>query len=245
MTAATTPSSFWYKGDLQIARYSGDTLGAYSKVLNGLKLTIKADGDPKRITSNNIADFGQTKKLSYMPKPTEVDIEISDPVRTIFAAALLGTDTSFTQSASTGSTANLTLVLDMWVPIGKYNVSSVAISGKVLDTDFRVLPKLGLIMALNSGCAGAQTVTYSAGAVAGDKIAVGTSNVIDFAVLMLVENNSDSLQGILEIPKVSVTPAKAFELLGAKDYQSAAFKGEIISLPGKEPATFIQNVLWS
>jgi hypothetical protein len=245
MSQANTPQSFWYKGDLQIARYSGATLGGYSDVLNGLKVTIKADGDPKRITSNKIADFGQTQKLSFMPKPTEVEIEVSDPVRHIFAAALLGTDSAFSQSAAASQSVTVTLIEGQWVKLGKYNVENVAITSKVLGTDFDVLPKLGMIKALNSGTAGSQTVTFDAGAVAGDKIAIGTRNVIDFAVLMLVENNADGLQGILEIPKISVTPAKAFELLGAKDYQSAAFKGEIISLTGQDPATFYPNLTFS
>jgi hypothetical protein len=243
--ADETIQQMWFKGDLLVARWTGNTLGGFSGPLNGMKVSLKPDGDPKRIQSNMLADFGQSKKLSYMPKPTEAELELSDITRPVLAAALLGTDSAYSQDAETTQSATVTLIEGQYVKLPHINVSNVAISGKVEGTDYVVLEKLGMVKALDSATAGSKSVTYDAGAVAGDKIIGGTNNVVDFSIEMLVENNSDGKQGILRIPKISVTPAKAMELLGAKDYQTLAFKGEVISLPGQELFTFMPNLAFS
>lgn len=240
-------SPVWFSGDLQIARYTGSVMGGYSDIINGIKLTIKVDGDAKRIPSNLTDSFGQTHFLDYMPKPTEIDFELSKMTRRLLADQLLGTHSAFTQSSGTSQTASPTLIQDEWVPIapGVINVSSVAITGKTAGTDFDVLPKQGLIKALNSGTAGAQTVTYNKGAVTGGKIIAGTEKAISFGILMWAENTSTGEQGLLKVPKVTVLPSKAMEFLGAKDYTTAPFKGDVIALPGQSLFEFYAGLALS
>ncbi|SMF96131.1 hypothetical protein SAMN02949497_3515 [Methylomagnum ishizawai] len=243
-------TGLWYKGNLQIAiigaGYAGDmTTLAFADALNGTKLTIKPDGDKKVRPSTQIEDFGEAKEVRYLKKPTEVEFGFDAVTGDLLAAALLGTYSAYSQGSSTAQTATRTLVLDKWVSLGALNVANVAITGKTLGTDFVVNARLGLVKALNSGTAGSKSITFDVGAVAGDKIVAGTESVIDYALLMEVENSSDGLPGLLEIPKVSVIPGQVFQFLGAKDFQDVNFKGDVIKLPDRDLFTFKPNLVFS
>lgn len=243
-------TGLWYKGNLQFALigagYAGDmTTLAFSDPLNGTKLTIKPDGDKKVRSSTQVEDFGEAKEVRYMKKPTEIEFGFDEVPSDLLAAALLGSHMTYTQDAGTSQTATRTLVLNKWVSLGALNVSNVAITSKVLGTDFVVNNRLGLVKALNSGAAGSKSITFDVGAVAGDKIIAGTELVIDYALLMEVENSSDGLPGLLEIPKVSVIPGQVFQFLGAKDFQDVNFKGDVIKLPSRDLFTFKPNLVFS
>lgn len=243
-------TGLWYKGNLQVAiigaGYAGNmTTLAFSDVLNGTKLTIKPDGDKKVRSSTQVEDFGEAKEVRYMKKPTEIEFGFDEATGEILAAALLGTHSAYSQDAAASQTATLTLVQDKWVSLGALNVSNVAITGKTLGTDFLVNARLGLVKALTVGTAGSKSITFDVGAVAGDKIVAGTETVIDYALLMEVENSSDGLPGILEIPKVSVIPGQVFTFLGAKDFQDVNFKGDVIKMPNKDLFTFKPNLVFS
>jgi hypothetical protein len=238
-------TGLWYKGNLQIALYVAGVLGAWSDVMNGTKVTVKPDGDKKTRASNQIADYGQAKEVRYIPKPTEAEIEFDEANLELLTAALLGTSSAFSQDAGTAQSATVTLVQGKWVSLGKLNVSNVAITGKTLGTDFLVNARLGQVKALTVGTAGSQTVNFDVGAVAGDKIVAGTQSAIDINLLMEVENNSDGSSGLLEIPKISVLPSAVFTFLGAKDFQTLSFKGDIIKLDGQDLFTFKPNLVFS
>lgn len=248
---STTPNSgYWWIGDLRIAvvgrTFQGDLDSlAWSDPLNGTTLTAKHDGDKKMRQSTQAGDFGQAKEIQYMPKPTELEVGVDAANIDLLAASILGTASAFTQGAVPSGSATKTLVLDRWVSLGVLNLSGVTITGKTEGTDFVVDPVLGLVKALTSGTAGQQTIAYTAGAVAGDKIQAGTETMIFLALMMKVVNNSDGLPGLLTIPKVAVMPSAAQQFIGAKDFQDTKFKGDIIKLPNLDLYTFIPNLVFS
>lgn len=239
MSGVTLGSGLWFKGDLYVAMYAGSVLGAFDGPINGTKLDIKASGEVKRRISSGIADFGQSKETLYMPQPTTVEFETDEVSLKLLAGMLLGSASTLTQTNSSDQTATVVLVKNQWVDTGVMNIGGVAIATLTEGTDFVVQRELGLIKALTDGAAGSKSVTYDRGAIAGDKIIGGTSNVIQFAVKVLVQNNSDGQSGILDIPKISVNPGAAMQFLGATDFQKMPFSGEINKLSGQNLFTFI------
>lgn len=242
-------TGIWFKGNLQVAILAPGTTTvnfnnlALSDALNGTKVTVKPDGDKKTRISNMIEDFGQTREIRYQPKPTEIEFAFDEPTKELIAAALLGTSSTFSQSAVASGTVTRTLVLGKWTTLDAINLDTVTISGKTEGVDFAVNRTLGQIKPLKSEMAVEQTITRTAKEVSGDKIIGATESVIDMALLMHVQNNSDGRSGILQIPKVSVIPSKVFEFLGAKDFQEVAFKGDIVSI-GPELYTFKPNLVF-
>lgn len=239
-------NGIWYKGKVQLALYdSSGALGGYSDPINGVKLSIKPDGDKKTRIDMGIENFGQAAEVKYIPKPTTLDFEVDEYTRDLLAAALLGTVSAYSQDAATAQTATVTLVLNQWVKLGKLHVSNVVIDTKVEGVDYAVNGHLGLVKALKSDMAGSHTVTFDTGTVTGDKILGATVSVVEFAVLMEVENNSDGLRGILDVPKVSTLPSAVFDFMGAKDFQSLKFGGDLVLMAGQPAFTFQPNLVFA
>lgn len=239
MSGVTTGSGMWFKGDAYVAIYSGSTLGAYDGPVNVTNLTIQTSGEIKRRISSGISDFGQAKETLYMPQPTTAEFESDEMSLKLLAGMLLGSSSTLTQTNSSDQSATVVLVKDQWVDMGVMNVGGVTISGLTEGTDFVVQRELGLIKALTVGGAGSKSVTYDRGAIAGDKIIGGTANVIQFALKVKVENNSDGQTGLLIVPKISVNPAGPMQFLGATDFQKMSFSGEVNKLTGQDLFTFI------
>ncbi len=221
--------AWWPFGDVQIARWNAGVLGGFSDPVNCKNIDIKPASDKKQQTSYKKATMGFAIRTSFLPKPPEFSVEFDEGDRDLFAAALLGTASTFAQMSATAQSATVALVLDKWVPIvkGIYNISAVSIPSLVLGTDFEFKANLGLIKAKTAGAAGSKTVTYSKGAIAGDVIAGGTLRSIDLSFLMDVTNNSDGQNGILVIPKVTVSASDAFKFVSG-DFQSYKFAGDIV-----------------
>lgn len=110
---------------------------------------------------------------------------------------------------------------------------------------YEVNAELGLVKSLTVGASGSKTLTIDVGGVTGDKIIGATESVVQFKVRMIVENNNDGQSGELIIPKVSVTPSSAMSLVGAQEFQTIPFKGEVISLSGQDLFTFKPNLTFA
>lgn len=237
-------SGLWFSGDIRIARYSNGVLGGFSDPINASKLEITHSGDKVQRISNGRDDQGEAIETRYMKKPTEFSIGFDEGHRELLAMAVLGTASAYSQSAAEAQSATVTLVLDQWVSLGKYNVSNVTITDKVLGTDFDLHGRLGLIKALKEDMVGSQTVNFDVGAIAGDKIVAGTDRIIDLSILMDVMNNADGQPGILTIPKVSVLPSTALALI-SQEYSTLEFSGDVIKMPGQDLYTFLPNLAFS
>lgn len=238
MSGVTPGTGIFYSGNVFLARYVNNVLGNYIGPINTSMLSLKADGDAKRRKSSQIGKLGQNQELKYMPKPTAVEFTCDEQSRDLIAGALLGTASTYSQANASDQTVTKTLVLGEWVELGVMNIGSVAIPSCTVGVDFEVLQNLGMVKALTSNAAGSKTITFDRGAIAGDKIAVATQNVVEYAIKAEVQNISDGQHGVLIVPKASMTPGAAMTFVGATDFQDLKFSGEIVVLPNQDPATF-------
>jgi hypothetical protein len=239
-----------YTASLQLAVYADDlTLGVYSDPIEAVNFQLKFDTDIKRITGNQPDNWGQTLARTPMPKPTGVEFELSSMTRLAFAAALMGQDVTFSQSAAPSQTATVVLSRAGWTKIGDdedaKNFKNVTITGKVEGVDFAVLPKSGMIKALNDATAGSQTVGYDLGATAGFTVDASTKLLYDFAVVGSLKNQAPGGGwGDVRIPKISVSASDVFKLIQT-DHMTVKFTGELIKLPNDVLARVASELVYS
>lgn len=229
----------WYHGRPQIALYSGGVLGGFSDPLNATTLNFTHSGDAKPIISSAVDSLGQVlDPIAYLPKPTEIEIELTHADRTLWAAHLMGTGAAYSRSSATATSVTATLILNEWVQLYDTNgepirhISNVTITGKTLGTDFSVLETMGMVKALTVGTAGSQTIEVDLSALSGDVVTAGTSDSLSFSVQMEVANHTDGAGGFLWVPKVTVIPSEAAKLIGM-DKSTLKFKGYVVKLDNK------------
>lgn len=121
-------------------------------------------------------DAGQSLNSVSKTGPYTLNGETDDAGQEILRLQLLGTTSAVTQSANSETGEAVTLVENKWVPLSRQNLVSgtATIATKTEGTDFQLDYQAGLIMALNAGCAGAQTVAYDYADIAAKKTTAGT-----------------------------------------------------------------------
>ncbi|MFZ2452583.1 MAG: hypothetical protein WAW36_18910 [Methylovulum miyakonense] len=235
-----------YSGDIFLRRYNAD--GTLPETLigpiEGTKLSIKTDADIKYRKSKQRGTHGQVKGSTSVNKPTQFGIGVNAADPEMLALLFMGTASVLSIASGTVSAESHALPHGTWVKLSHRNVSSVAITGKVLGTDFEVNSRLGLIRSLATGTIvdGASTsIAYSHGAITGKRIAGGDVSKIEVELTfdgLNLEDNSDCY-GL--VPKLVLMPKTDINLL-ADDFVTAEFDGTAIKLYGQAEHTFDTDV---
>lgn len=226
--ATETPLPIRYSGDLKIGHWNTLTeFGGYDEPINVQEFTIESQTDAIVVPNMGTENFGQVKHVFYQSKPSKITFQVDEFSMRLLADLIRGLYLAFSQSAQTAIAVTKTLIQDKWVDLGEMNVGNVAITGKVLGTDFQVDPFLGQIMALNTATAGSQSITYDRGAVTGSKIEAGSSQPIILAAKGRVKNHNSGETGIIEVPRFAIDPKTGLMIVNTKN-QEGKFDGMVL-----------------
>lgn len=209
-------SGFLGSGNVLFNPLIGGVYKGFIDLGNCTEFALSEKGDQKTRESRRRGTAGQALSTVTRKKPSEFSItwdEQGNPEN--MALSTHGSLADLSQSALTTQTTTVVLVLNKWVEIapGVRNVTNVAITGKVLGTDFDVNARLGLIRALTSGTAGSQTVDYDRGARTGQVITGSVQPVIRGHFLLDGINDDGEEPIIVDVWDAVVQSASALDPL--------------------------------
>lgn len=156
------------------------------KVGNVYPLNILVSTETAVQTSALKESHGQSLHAAASISGVEGDATFREYDAQVLAWALAGEAAQMTETGGTESDKSITLISGEWVELGNRMVSSVVITGSVIDVDFEVNETLGLIRMIPDGnlTAGANSVSYSYAAQTDYQIKIGTQAQNRFYTLL-------------------------------------------------------------
>jgi hypothetical protein len=234
-----------YEGNIHAQRYVSGVLQA--KAIGPFEvtgLTIKAGNEPKERKSNLVGQSGKVRGTFARTMPTELKISANAANSDLYALFLLGSTAAYSVAGGSATGESVaSMEHDKWYKLAHDNVSAVAITDKVLGTDFEVDGKLGLIRNLSTGSIAnnaTDSVNYTYSAIAGTTIQVGTQSKVDVKLLGRLTNSETGNYSILEVPKVTLSPSKELALIG-NDYSEFELTGNCILLDGQAADLYLRD----
>lgn len=193
----------------------------------GAEITIDVETLPhyESKTSNRVLDAEVT-----IEKNATVTVTIDEPKAENIAMFLLGTKSDASQTAGTGTTADVTVTeLGLWYKIGKVDVSNVVVENAAQDTtytlgtDYQIDASAGLVKALSGGGISAGDlikVTHDHAARTQEKVAALTKNVIEKYVFFYGDSQAGVKQNI--VGKASIVPNGSLSVINDGEWQTLA-----------------------
>lgn len=232
-------------GDLYIARYNA-TLGAFEDFdgpFEATKFEVKPNSDLKEMSSRGRATYGQVIESVPLPKPSDFSVTLAEVNKDSLALALFGTAATLNQGSGTITDEAITAKLGKWVQLSKENFATAGFVVEnaagtvtyVLDTDYEVNYRLGMIRALTGGAiADAASINVSAtyNAISGTSISGSTQNQLRAKFKLDGVNFADQLPVIVNVWEAILTPDSAFDFL-QNDFAEIALKGRLKTPAGK------------
>lgn len=224
-------------GDTMLAFWSGSTPGPYTDPINCSELVLSQPAaDTKTRQSYGKSNYGTVLGSVSLPKAEELSLKYDEASANLFALALRGTATTFTQSSATSQAFTITAKLGYWVklPFWPITAASVVIAGKTEGTDFSINYDAGLIKALVGGSiadAASVSGTATKSAASGNKIAGGIVSSVTCSILLDGVNKDTGNRCRLEVDKATLA-AEGDRNLIAAEYLSTLLKGSIIQITG-------------
>jgi hypothetical protein len=234
-----------YEGNIHARTYINNVL--QKKAVGPFEITgftAKASNEVKERKSNLVGQSGKVRGTFARITPTELKITANAANSDLYALFLLGSTAAYTVAGGSISAESVTFTeLDKWYALDNKNVSAVVITGKVEGTDFEIDAQLGYIRALSTGsytAGSTASVNYTAGAISGTTIQVGTQAKVDVMLDGRLTNAETGSQAILHVPKVTLSPTKELSLIG-NDYQDFELTGKCILLNGEVADFYLRD----
>jgi hypothetical protein len=229
-------SAFAFKGAgkvlMDIFTAAGESTGLQLKG-NCKEISIKGDSDTEEITSNDWEDYGTVLASDTIPKPHTVTFVFNQLDAELFAAGFSGVSTTLTQTSGTITDQDVVMRLDRFVEIGKRMISAPVLkhtSGTpsyVLDTDYEINPKLGLIQAKTGGAITdlqSCKLSCSHAAINGSKITGATRANVMARIMIDGQERSTGKGFIFDGKKVRLASTTEVALIGDK-FVEVSFSG--------------------
>lgn len=234
-------------GDIYINRIVGGVKQGMQGPFYANKFEIKPNVDKKEQTSKGRNDYGQVLESVPLQKPADFTLELSEVNKEALALAMLGTASALTQASGTLTDFAVTTDQDVWVPIGKENLTG-AITVKntagsttyVEGEDYLLNKQLGWIKALSTGDITADEsvkLTGAYGTISGTKISGATNTDVRAEIVFDGVNQADGLPCIVRVWEAVIAADSAFDFL-ADDFNTVNLPGTLKTPTGKgEPFT--------
>ncbi len=216
-TGLASDRGFIGSGDLMVLDLENPA-GGFRPIGNATLFQLTPKVEQLERKSFQRATRGQTLDTFKRMDGVDLRIEVDTFGRENLALALAGTAQGFTQAAREDGSAELTLRHGLWVELGAYNVSDVAIVGHSEGEDFLVKPEAGMVMALAGGAIAdnsSVTVTFKAAAVEDGAYSIDGGARPDI-LLQLRLDGRDDVTGrsvITDVWRVRVSPTEAFSFI--------------------------------
>lgn len=247
---STASKAFLGSGKVFLDRLTG--AGASTGLLDPAELgvlEIAETTELKKMTSKGHATYGQVAAAVSVKQPATLKISLKEVDADIMALALLGTVTTYTQTAGTVAAAAeaVTLIPGRWVQLAKKNITPhVASTSEIVVatgaqtpvsiplTDVEINHRLGLIKYIGTvlTVATACTIGYKYGNISGRQIAGSTQPQVKFKVLFDGKNmvTGDMVQ--VEIDEATCTPASPIDFM-SEDFAELILEGEMRTVTGQ------------
>ena len=237
-------------GDVRLGFF--DEFGAFQgyarDAINVTELTpTPGEGEERNRVSRMRDTFGQSLDSTTIPEPWTLTLTTDSIGREVLRALFLGNDLELDVASGSATDEAVTARLGKWVPLANQNLSatpeptatdSSGTPSYVLDTDFLIDRRNGMIMALESGniTEGDEIlVSYSFGARQGFRINGAVSESLEVALLLdgrsLRKGDSGKVIRWLA-PQVSLRPAGGNDLK-SDEWLSPQFNGTLVTPPGE------------
>lgn len=234
-----------YEGKLFARKWVNGVLSAES--IGPFEVTgfsITTTNDPKYRYSNITGQSGKARGGFARTKPTEFELKANALNADIAALFLLASASTVTVTSGSVTGESVTFTkLDTWYKLANRNVTSPAITGKTLGTDFEVDLAAGLIRALSTGtitAASTQSVNYSKGGISSSRASIGALSKSDIELFGELVNSETGSRAYVRAPQATVAPTGAINLIG-NDYQEMTLKGTCIQRTGETADLYLDD----
>lgn len=231
-------------GNVRIAYVDADGVptGGFIGVVNPVKLSINVpDPDAKTRQSKMNDSYGQALDQIFQPKPTEIEFSTDDVGdQEVLGWAVNGTPASFSQASATVTPTAYTAHKGQWVRLPHRGISAVTVTDNagtttyVAGTDYLVDAAAGMIKVTEAGAiadASLPKINYTAAALTGKKVSVGTRSSLQVCIEGDMRNLATGRMIHVVVPKAKLSPSGGLDLLGS-DFLVAALKGTALSIAG-------------
>jgi len=240
--------SFIGAGDVYIDRLTAAGVKQGSVKIGIGKLEIKPNVELKEQTSKGRDSYGQVLAAVAINKPAELTINLTQVDRKALAIALLGDDVAHAVAGAAITDEAVVARHDKGVFLANRILSLVTVTDDtevttyVLDTDYTLDTRLGMITALSTGAitdGQDLIVNYTYGVEAGYKIKGATQPLVKMAVFLDGKNMVDGAACYVTIHEATVSPESAVDFLG-DDFAEIQLKGSMATPSGlTEPFTVV------
>lgn len=237
------------EGDVYLREWVGGVLSNnVMGPLSGTLLGIKTDSETKQNISKGRGTYGKSVDEVIIPKPTAVSLGFNRSSSKLLAIAFQGSVADNTVSGGTITAESITFVHDEWVAVSQSNLSSVVITGKVIDVDYLVHPRLNMLKALSTGSiTDGEVTTFDAvfGAINSKQIKGGTRAKITFELIMDGKNRVGAKDFKIRIPEITLINDADTDQL-SDDFLELKFAGEMVKREDEDAEFFHEgDVLFS
>ena len=245
------PDSFLGSGDLYIDRLTeAGVATGLEKVGNADKFEIKAEAEVIEQTSKGRDTYGQVLASAALAQPSTLAITLNQLDRKALAMAFLGEDADIDITGSSVTDEAITAKLDKWVEAAYRDISAVVlthISGSptyVLDTDYIVHPRLGMIQALSTGAITEDQsllVDYAYASESGYKVKGATKPTIRAKLKLDGKNFANGKACIVEVYEAQLAPDSAVDFL-SDEFSVLELTGTMITPDGQDHPFYVDQL---
>lgn len=198
------------------------------------KFEIKPNVDLKEQTSKGKDTYGQVIESVALQKPADLTVSFAEVNKDTMKTALLGTANVVNQVAGNAVAENITIKLDVWVPVAHFAISGVVLKNAAGTTtyadgeDYIVNDDLGWIKALSTGAIAADAtlkVDYAYADKTADDILGATDADVRVKFKFDGKNQVDGLPVQVDVYEAVIAANTAFDFL-ADNFNT-------VNLPGR------------
>lgn len=239
---ATTARAILAAGLVRLAAWNTTTQAfeGFGESLDADKFEIKPDSEKKSSTSKSHLDYGQARASVVIPKPTQINVELSASSVKALAMQFQGQVQALTQSSGTLAAVDVVLgTIGEWQPLGFRNFAEAGFSitpngggtAYVRGVNYEVNWSRGEIRFIpgaagNPAAAATVEVTGTYNAVDGKKIVGGAITQVRAKLRFDGENvvNGEVVES--DVFDCTLGTSDGFDFLGS-DFSSIKLSGEI------------------
>jgi len=243
--------SFLGSGDLYIDRLTEAGLATgLEKVGNADKFEIKAEAEVIEQTSKGRDTYGQVLASAALPKPSTLSITLNQLDRKALAMAFLGEDADISVTGSSVTDEAITARLDKFVEVAHRDISAVVLTHSsgtptyVLDTDYIVHARLGMIQALSGGAITEGQdllVDYSYAAESGYRVKGATKPTIKAKLKLDGKNFANGKACIVEVYEAQLAPDSPVDFL-SDEFSVLELSGTMLTPDGKDHPFYLDQL---
>lgn len=232
-------------GDIFVGLYSGAVFqGYFSGAINVTELVLQpGDVETKDRVSKKRSTFGQALDSIIIPQPWSLAFTTNTQNLDTLKMAFLGASSAVSVTGTTVTDEEVTAKLGLWVPLAQRNLDDQATfevqdetdtTTYVLDTDYSVDFRNGMILAIEGGAISADEVLhvdYTYKDLTGTKIEGAQQTSIAARILLDGHNLADNERVSCLIHRATLSPTSPADLM-SEDFMATQFTGTMVTPSG-------------